>query len=162
MADAFAPTAMAARAAKSGARAAHDGRMDSRASQSDTGTSPTPEQRHTARSVRRIRLGGTETRSANAVTIASLGFAAGAGILLSVGNFVWAALAMIIACLGDALDGLVARRSASASVGGALLDASVDRYEEFLFLGGLALYLRCLGLGASVADHERLRRSCSR
>jgi len=80
--------------------------------------------------------------TANAVTIASLGFAAVAGVLLSVGALGWAALAMVTACLGDALDGLVARRSASTSVGGALLDASVDRYGEFFFLGGLALYLR--------------------
>jgi len=89
--------------------------------------------------------------TANAVTVASLGFAVGAGILLSVGNFVWAAVAMVIACLGDALDGLVARRSASASVGGALLDASVDRYEEFFFIGGLALYLRASAFMLAVA-----------
>jgi CDP-diacylglycerol--glycerol-3-phosphate 3-phosphatidyltransferase len=49
---------------------------------------------------------------------------------------------MSIASLGDAVDGRVARRSGSASVGGALLDASADRYSEFFFLTGLAVYLR--------------------
>lgn len=88
--------------------------------------------------------------SANAVSVASLGFAAGAGILLSAGAFAWAAPAMVIAGLGDALDGLVARRSDSASVGGALLDASVDRYEEFFFLAGLAVYLRASALMLAV------------
>jgi CDP-diacylglycerol---glycerol-3-phosphate 3-phosphatidyltransferase len=46
----------------------------------------------------------------------------------------------VAASLGDALDGLVARRTGSASVAGALLDASIDRYEEFFFLGGIAVY----------------------
>jgi len=49
---------------------------------------------------------------------------------------------MVAASLGDALDGLVARRTGTASVAGALLDASVDRYEEFFFLGGLAIHFR--------------------
>jgi CDP-diacylglycerol--glycerol-3-phosphate 3-phosphatidyltransferase len=80
--------------------------------------------------------------SANAVTIASMILAAAAGISLGLGEFALATPAMALACLGDALDGLVARRSASISIGGALLDASVDRYGEFFFLGGLAVCLR--------------------
>jgi CDP-diacylglycerol--glycerol-3-phosphate 3-phosphatidyltransferase len=85
-----------------------------------------------------VRLGVT----ANSVTVFSVAAAALAGVLLGFGRFGWAAAAMVIASLGDALDGLVARRSGSASVGGALLDASVDRYGEFFFLGGLAVYFR--------------------
>jgi CDP-diacylglycerol--glycerol-3-phosphate 3-phosphatidyltransferase len=80
--------------------------------------------------------------SANAITIVSVVLAAGAGVLLSLGCFAAAAVAMVVASLGDALDGLVARRTGTASVGGALLDASVDRYEEFFFLGGMAVYFR--------------------
>jgi phosphatidylglycerophosphate synthase len=87
---------------------------------------------------RLTRLGVT----ANAITVLSAVVAAVGGVLLSQGFFGWAALAMVIACLGDALDGLVARRSGSASIGGALLDASVDRYGEFFFLAGLAVYFR--------------------
>jgi phosphatidylglycerophosphate synthase len=68
--------------------------------------------------------------------------AGASGIWLGLGEFAIAAPLMALACLGDALDGLVARRSASSSIGGALLDASVDRYGEFFFLGGLAVCLR--------------------
>ncbi|MGH7268871.1 MAG: CDP-alcohol phosphatidyltransferase family protein, partial [Polyangiaceae bacterium] len=51
----------------------------------------------------------------------------------------------------DAVDGMVARRSGRASVAGALLDASGDRYQEFLFLGGLAVYFRASILGLVTA-----------
>jgi CDP-diacylglycerol--glycerol-3-phosphate 3-phosphatidyltransferase len=87
---------------------------------------------------RLIRLGVT----ANAITALSAVVAAVAGVLLSFGCFGWASLAMGIASLGDALDGQVARRSGSATIGGALLDASVDRYGEFFLLAGLAVYFR--------------------
>jgi CDP-diacylglycerol--glycerol-3-phosphate 3-phosphatidyltransferase len=80
--------------------------------------------------------------SANVVTLSRLLLAAGGGILLGFGVFSWAAVVMLCASLGDALDGLVARRTHSTSASGALLDASVDRYEEFLFLGGLAIHFR--------------------
>lgn len=94
--------------------------------------------------------------SANAVTVASLVLAALAGSALAVGSFGWAALAGTASVLGDALDGAVARRTRGASVGGALLDASADRYGEFLLLGGLAIHFRdhvaalLLTLGAMV------------
>src|SRR5579859_3488124 len=80
--------------------------------------------------------------SPNAVTAASLALAAVAGVLLARGHFALAGGAMVFASLGDALDGLVARRAGSASVAGALFDASADRYGEFFFLCGLAIYFR--------------------
>jgi CDP-diacylglycerol--glycerol-3-phosphate 3-phosphatidyltransferase len=85
-----------------------------------------------------VRLGA----SANAITSASIALGALGGVLLAFGQFGPAAIAMVIASLGDALDGLVARRSGSSSVAGALLDASGDRYQEFFFLGGLAVFFR--------------------
>jgi CDP-diacylglycerol--glycerol-3-phosphate 3-phosphatidyltransferase len=88
--------------------------------------------------VRLVALGVT----ANAITLASLALAAVAAVLLGMGELGWAAPVIAVASLGDALDGLVARRSGAASVGGALLDASVDRYEEALLLGGLAVLFR--------------------
>jgi CDP-diacylglycerol--glycerol-3-phosphate 3-phosphatidyltransferase len=91
---------------------------------------------HVARAL--IALGVT----ANAITLFSVVLAAVGGVLLAFGHFGYAAIAMVVASLGDALDGLVARRTRTASVGGALLDASVDRYEEFFFLGGLAVFFR--------------------
>jgi CDP-diacylglycerol--glycerol-3-phosphate 3-phosphatidyltransferase len=80
--------------------------------------------------------------TANAITVLGLCLAALAGVLLSLGHFALATAAMVVASLSDALDGLVARRSGTASVAGALLDASVDRYEEFFFLGGIAVFYR--------------------
>jgi phosphatidylglycerophosphate synthase len=80
--------------------------------------------------------------TANTVTVLGLCLAAVAGVLLSLGHFGLATAAMVVASLGDALDGLVARRSGSASDGVALLDASVDRYEEFFFFGGIAVLYR--------------------
>jgi CDP-diacylglycerol---glycerol-3-phosphate 3-phosphatidyltransferase len=80
--------------------------------------------------------------TANTVTVSSVVLAGIAGALLCFGQFGWAAVAMVVASLGDALDGMIARRTGSASVAGALLDASIDRYEEFFFLGGLAIYFR--------------------
>ena len=110
-----------------------------------------PGQRGVARRLSEAGLAGLDrvahvlTRvgvSANAITLLGLSLAALAGVLLAFGHFGFAAVAMVLASFGDALDGLVARRSGTASVGGALLDASVDRYEEFFFLTGLAVYLR--------------------
>jgi phosphatidylglycerophosphate synthase len=80
--------------------------------------------------------------SANAVTAFSLAAGACAGGLLAVGRFGAASVAIVVASLGDALDGLIARRTRTASAGGALFDASVDRYEEFFVLGGLSLFFR--------------------
>jgi len=78
--------------------------------------------------------------TADAVTLASLALALAAGVLLATGHFGPAGAAMIAASLGDALDGLMARHSGSASVAGALLDASADRYGELFFLGGIAIW----------------------
>ncbi|HEX4447445.1 MAG TPA: CDP-alcohol phosphatidyltransferase family protein [Polyangiaceae bacterium] len=80
--------------------------------------------------------------SANTITSICIALGAGAGVMLALGQFGIAATLMVVASLGDALDGLVARRSGTSSVGGALLDASGDRYQEFFFLGGLAMYFR--------------------
>ena len=80
--------------------------------------------------------------SANTVTSLCIALGAGAGVLLAFDQFALATVLMVVASLGDAVDGLVARRSGSASVGGALLDASGDRYQEFFFLVGLAVFFR--------------------
>jgi CDP-diacylglycerol--glycerol-3-phosphate 3-phosphatidyltransferase len=89
--------------------------------------------------------------SASAVTLSRLALAAVGGVLLGFGVFSWAAVVMVCASMGDAIDGLVARRTHTASPSGALLDASVDRYEEFLFLGGLAIHFRENALALALA-----------
>lgn len=80
--------------------------------------------------------------SANAVTGCSLLVGAASGLALVYGNFGWATLGLLIACVGDALDGPVARRTGTASTAGALFDASADRYQEFFAMGGLGFFFR--------------------
>jgi len=76
---------------------------------------------------------------ANEVTVISLVAGLVAGAALAFDQFGWATAAILFASLGDAVDGMLARRTGSASVGGALLDAAVDRYGEFFILAGLAV-----------------------
>jgi CDP-diacylglycerol--glycerol-3-phosphate 3-phosphatidyltransferase len=82
--------------------------------------------------------------SANFISTTSLvlGLAAAGG--LAVGHFGVAAALAVVSSLCDALDGMVARQTRTASDSGEVLDATIDRYVEFTFLGGLAIY-----------DHDR-------
>jgi CDP-diacylglycerol---glycerol-3-phosphate 3-phosphatidyltransferase len=80
--------------------------------------------------------------SANLVTGSSLAVGAGAGVLLAFGHFGPATVAVVLSSVGDALDGQIARKTRSESPGGALFDATSDRYQEFFVLGGLALLFR--------------------
>jgi CDP-diacylglycerol--glycerol-3-phosphate 3-phosphatidyltransferase len=78
----------------------------------------------------------------NMVTLFSIVPALMAAIAAAFG---WFALACVLATLGslcDLLDGVLARRLGVASDAGEVYDAAVDRYVEFLFLGGIAIYYR--------------------
>ncbi len=78
----------------------------------------------------------------NQLSWASLVFGILAGAWLTVGHFGLGAASAGISALLDALDGLIARSSGAASDAGEMLDATVDRYVEFFFLGGLVVYYR--------------------
>ncbi len=80
--------------------------------------------------------------TADAITWASLVLGLGAGVALAMGSFGLGALLGALSFLGDALDGLVARLTHTASEAGEVLDAAVDRYVEFAWIGGLALHYR--------------------
>jgi CDP-diacylglycerol--glycerol-3-phosphate 3-phosphatidyltransferase len=80
--------------------------------------------------------------TANGVTLISLGFGLSAAVALALGHFGVGAALTAVATLGDALDGIVARQTGTASDAGEVFDAAVDRYQEFFFLGGLAVYFR--------------------
>jgi CDP-diacylglycerol--glycerol-3-phosphate 3-phosphatidyltransferase len=78
----------------------------------------------------------------NMVTLFSLVPALLAGVAAGFG---WFGLACVLATAGslcDLLDGVLARRLGTASDAGEVVDAAVDRYIEFLFLGGVAVYYR--------------------
>ncbi|MGA2448140.1 MAG: CDP-alcohol phosphatidyltransferase family protein [Polyangiaceae bacterium] len=79
--------------------------------------------------------------TANAVTALALLLSGVAAFLLAMGRFDVAAPLIILASVGDALDGIVARTSGSASRAGALFDAAADRYQELAILSGLAVHL---------------------
>jgi CDP-diacylglycerol--glycerol-3-phosphate 3-phosphatidyltransferase len=80
--------------------------------------------------------------SANAITIASVPLAASAAIAFATRHWGVGALlgGMSYAC--DALDGLVARATGTASKSGEILDAVCDRICEALMLGGVAIAWR--------------------
>lgn len=80
--------------------------------------------------------------SANAVTWGSLAIGLGAGIALAMGHFGLGAALAVAAAVCDAVDGLIARHTRSASDSGEVLDAAVDRYVELAFLAGLAIHFR--------------------
>jgi CDP-diacylglycerol--glycerol-3-phosphate 3-phosphatidyltransferase len=78
----------------------------------------------------------------NMVTLFSLVPALGAGVAVAFGWFGLGSLLATIATLSDIVDGLIARRTGVSSDAGEVLDAAVDRYGEFFFLGGLVFYYR--------------------
>lgn len=85
-----------------------------------------------------VRLG----ISANAVTFGSLVLGLAAGVAIAAGHFGAGGLLAGLGAAGDALDGVVARASKSASDAGEVFDAAVDRYTEMALLGGIAVYMR--------------------
>ena len=80
--------------------------------------------------------------TANAITLISLGLGLLGALAIAFGHFGVGAALTVISALGDALDGIVARRTGTASDAGEVFDAAVDRYEEFFFLAALAYYFR--------------------
>ena len=80
--------------------------------------------------------------SANAVTAMSLVLGATAGLEVAAGHLGLAAVLSAVSALCDAVDGFVARESRTQSEAGELFDATVDRYNEFFFLAGLAFLFR--------------------
>lgn len=80
--------------------------------------------------------------SADAVTYSSLVFGLAAGAALATGHFGLGALLALVAACGDAVDGLLARHLGTGGTAGEVLDAAVDRYVDFAFVAGLAVYFR--------------------
>ena len=93
----------------------------------------------------------------NQLTWSALVLGIGAGVALAFKLFGLACLLATMSTIGDILDGQVARLTKTGSDKGELLDAAVDRYTEFAFLAGLAIYYResvvllCLTLAAVLA-----------
>lgn len=80
--------------------------------------------------------------NANTVSVSALVIAFLAAIAFATGHFGLAALIAAVSSLADALDGLVARLTGTQSRVGQVLDTTIDRYVDALFLGGVAMYVR--------------------
>jgi CDP-diacylglycerol--glycerol-3-phosphate 3-phosphatidyltransferase len=89
--------------------------------------------------------------TADAVSWTSLALAAGAGGALALGHYGLGAVLSVVSSACDALDGMVARETGTASDAGEVLDAAVDRYAELLFFGGVVLDLRHDELAVALA-----------
>jgi|HubBroStandDraft_2_1064218.scaffolds.fasta_scaffold253461_1 CDP-diacylglycerol--glycerol-3-phosphate 3-phosphatidyltransferase len=91
--------------------------------------------------------------SANFISATSLVLGLGAAVGIAFGHFGVAAAFAVVSSLCDALDGMVARHTKTSSESGEVLDATIDRYVEFSFLGGLAIHEhdRPVWLGVALA-----------
>jgi phosphatidylglycerophosphate synthase len=87
-----------------------------------------------------IALGFT----ANGVTWLALLLGLGAGVAAATSWIGLASLLSVWSVICDVLDGQVARLTNSSSETGEILDAAVDRYTEFAFIGGLIIMYRSL------------------
>lgn len=79
--------------------------------------------------------------TANGITIASALIALAAAVAFASGHFGIAAAVAAVASLADGLDGFVARLTGTQSRFGQVLDTTVDRYVDAMFLGGIALFV---------------------
>lgn len=105
----------------------------------------------------------------NQLTLAGLAVNFFAGWIYAGGHLFWGGVFIILAALGDLLDGPLARTSGKVTKFGAFLDSTVDRYSDFFIFGGLALHyarqdqggllLLCLGTiaGAFVTSYSKAR-----
>jgi len=80
--------------------------------------------------------------SPNQITWISASIGVFSALFLAFGMFGVAAALLAISSTMDGLDGLVARKTGQTSLAGEILDSSLDRYVDFCFLAGLAIYYR--------------------
>ncbi|HXV27488.1 MAG TPA: CDP-alcohol phosphatidyltransferase family protein [bacterium] len=107
--------------------------------------------------------------SPNQLTLAGLALNFVAGWVYASGSFFFGGIVLLLAGLGDLLDGPLARLSGRTSRFGAFLDSTVDRYSDLFIFGGLALHFAkeaqggwlviCLGiiLGSFVTSYAKTR-----
>lgn len=80
--------------------------------------------------------------SPNTISMIALVLGLVAGLCVGQGAFGLAALVLALSSLLDVVDGMVARLTNRTSEVGYVLDTQIDRYTEFFFLAGVAVYYR--------------------
>lgn len=94
-----------------------------------------------------LRLG---VRPDTVTVVGAVGVVAGALLLFPRGELWWGSVVVGVFALGDALDGLMARLSGTASPWGGFLDSTLDRVADAVVLVGLAVWF--LGAGDRPLD----------
>lgn len=75
------------------------------------------------------------------VSIFGLAFSVWGGIVVANGSLLGGAVFLVFAGLCDVLDGDVARRLGKASRFGAFIDSMLDRVSEFVYFGGILMFV---------------------
>src|SRR6185295_16691384 len=78
----------------------------------------------------------------NHVTAAAIVPGLLSGIAIATGHLGIGGLLSMLAGFADLLDGAVARKVGKSSEAGEVFDTTIDRYNEFFFMTGIAVYLR--------------------
>ena len=81
----------------------------------------------------------------NQLTLGGLGLTLVSGMIYASGHFFWGGIFLLFGCLGDMLDGPLARTTGKASKFGAFLDSTTDRYGDIFLFGGLAVHYANIG-----------------
>ena len=76
----------------------------------------------------------------NSITVAGTAFMVAGGVLYGAGHISIGGWLLSVTALTDVLDGMVARKTNSATVFGAFLDSTLDRVADGAVLGGLAVF----------------------
>lgn len=79
--------------------------------------------------------------TADALTVFGIVMAGASGVVIANGWLRVGLLFLVLAGIGDALDGPVAKASGSSSVRGAFFDSVSDRVSDVLLFGGVAWYV---------------------
>lgn len=75
------------------------------------------------------------------VSLFGVAFSAWGAVVVARGSLLGGGVFLLIAGLCDVLDGDLARRTGKASLFGAFIDSTLDRVSEFVYFGGIILYV---------------------
>jgi CDP-diacylglycerol--glycerol-3-phosphate 3-phosphatidyltransferase len=75
------------------------------------------------------------------VSLFGVAFSVWGAVLVARGSLLAGGVFLLIAGLCDVLDGDLARRTGKASPFGAFIDSTLDRVSEFVYFGGILLYV---------------------
>lgn len=78
----------------------------------------------------------------NTLSVITLFWGLGSGILFAFGRPIWAAVLLLLCGMFDVLDGMVAVKTNRQTLFGAIFDSTLDRYTEFFVYLGIAYYFR--------------------